>query len=160
MGLFIAMPMLLTVFHEAGHYYAAKLCGIDCLAFTLGVGPAIVRVPISRTPHTTPRPSSPCKLVLRALPIGGSVTYDDRYWALSHSKRALLSAAGWMADVLVASAVIPIACLIGVTSPTAAVICGLVAMRAACSLLPITSDGRSTLAHLWRAARSKALAPA
>lgn len=81
-GLFIILPMLSTICHEAGHYYAAKLCGIDSEEFALGRGPALLRV------RVTP---SGCKFALRMFPVGGKVTYDDRYWQLSYAKRAFMS---------------------------------------------------------------------
>ena len=73
-GLFIVVPMLLVICHEAGRYYAAKPCGIDSKEFALGKGAALLRV------RATP---SGCKLALRMFHFGGRVTYDDRYLQLS-----------------------------------------------------------------------------
>ena len=145
-GLLIIVPMLSTVCHEAGHYYAAKLCGIDSEEFALGKGPAFLRV------RVTP---SGCKLALRVFPFGGRVTYDDRYWQVSYTGRAFMSAAGWMADVLVAIVVIAAAYLVGATGPIATVVCGLVAFRVAFNLLPVTGDGRKTMRYLWLAATDR-----
>ncbi len=142
-ALLVVVPILLDVCHEAGHYYAAKLCGIDSEEFALGKGPAILRV------GATP---SGCKLALRVFPFGGRVTYDDRYRQVSYARRAFMSAAGWMADVLVAIVVIAAAYLVGATGPIATVVCGLVGFRVAFNLLPVTSDGRKTLRYLWLAA--------
>jgi membrane-associated protease RseP (regulator of RpoE activity) len=145
-GLFIILPMLSTICHEAGHYYAAKLCGIDSEEFALGREPALLRV------RVTP---SGCNLALRMFPVGGKVTYDDRYWQLSYAKRAFMSAAGWLADVTVAVAAIASACLMGATGPIATIACGMIGLRAAVNMLPVTSDGRKTLLYLWLAATDR-----
>ncbi|GMG95136.1 hypothetical protein RN01_25010 [Cupriavidus sp. SHE] len=146
-GPLIGLQMLMTVCHEAGHYYAAKLCGIDSEEFALGVGPAIFRT------RATP---SGCKFALRMLPLGGRVTYDDRYWQLSCAKRAFMSAAGWMADVLVALIVAAVVYLVGATGPIPVLVCCLVGFRAAYNLLPFTSDCRMTIRYLWLAITGRA----
>lgn len=146
LGLFIVLPMLSTICHEAGHYYAAKLCGIDSEEFALGKGPAFLRV------RVTP---SGCKLALRVFPFGGRVAYDDRYQQLSYAKRAFMSAAGWLADLIVAVVVGVLAYLIGATGPVATVACGLIGLRVVYNLLPVTSDGRKTLRYLWLAATKR-----
>lgn len=146
LSLLILLSLLLTVFHEAGHYYAAKLCGIDSKEFALGRGPTILRV------RATP---SGCKFALRMFPAGGMVTYDDRYCELGYAKRAFMSSAGWMMDVVVATVVITVVVLLGVTGPLITFLCTLVGMRAVCNLLPITDDGRKTIRYLWLAATER-----
>ncbi|MBY0365108.1 MAG: M50 family metallopeptidase [Burkholderiaceae bacterium] len=146
-GLLIVVPMLATICHEAGHYYAAKLCGIDSEEFALGTGPAILRV------RVTP---SGCTLALRAFPFGGRVTYDERYWQVSYAGRAFMSAAGWMADAIVAAVVVAATYLADATGPVATAVCGIVAFRVAYNLLPLTGDGRKTLRYLWLAATDRA----
>ncbi|MGQ3054934.1 MAG: site-2 protease family protein [Roseateles sp.] len=143
----IILPMLLTVFHEAGHYYAAKLCGIDSSEFSLGIGPAILRVPAT---------ASGCDLTFRLFPFGGRVTYDERYFQLGYGKRALLSAAGWLVDVAVATTVVLVIHVSDATGPVTTIIAVMVASRAALNLLPITSDGRRFLHHLWLLAIGRA----
>ena len=54
------LGVLITV-HEAGHFLAARLCGIEVQEFAMGMGPAL----ISRTSKKG------TKFSLRALPIGG-----------------------------------------------------------------------------------------
>lgn len=145
-GVFIIM-MLGTVCHEAGHYYAGKLCGLECIEFELGRGPVILRKQV------TP---AGCQLVLRLLPAGGQVSYDDRYWTVSYAGLAFMSAAGWLADVFVAIIGIGTAYLIGATGPISTVVCFVLALRVAYNLLPITSDGKKTAQYLWLAARERA----
>ena len=63
MHVLLALLMLgvLIMVHEAGHYFAARACGIDVQEFAMGMGPAI----FSRTGKNG------TKFSLRALPIGG-----------------------------------------------------------------------------------------
>lgn len=63
MHVFLALLMLgvLITVHEAGHFLAARLCGIEVQEFAMGMGPAL----ISRTSRKG------TKFSLRALPIGG-----------------------------------------------------------------------------------------
>lgn len=142
-GLVICVPMLATICHEAGHYYAAKLCRIDAIEYSLGKGPAILRIPAT---------TSGCTFVLRIFPFGGQVIYDDRYWHLNYLRRAFLSAAGWMTDICLATLVITTAYLTSATGPIATFICGVVGFNVLTGLLPVTSDGRKTLKYLWLAA--------
>lgn len=51
---------ILIFFHEAGHFVAAKLCGVKVNEFALGMGPALVKKQKGETLYA-----------LRALPIGG-----------------------------------------------------------------------------------------
>jgi membrane-associated protease RseP (regulator of RpoE activity) len=144
--LFVALPMLFTICHEAGHYYAAKLCGIDSEEFALGKGPAFLRV------RVTP---SGCKLALRVFPFGGCVFYDDRYQQLSYAKRAFMSSAGWLVDLIVAVVVFAVAYFINATGPVAAVVCDIIGLRVVYNLSPVTSDGRTTARYLWLAATER-----
>ena len=56
----LMLGVLITV-HEAGHFFAARLCGIEVQEFAMGMGPAL----ISRTSKKG------TKFSLRLLPIGG-----------------------------------------------------------------------------------------
>ena len=56
----LMLGVLITV-HEAGHYLAARACGIEVQEFAMGMGPAL----ISRTGRRG------TKFSLRLLPIGG-----------------------------------------------------------------------------------------
>jgi membrane-associated protease RseP (regulator of RpoE activity) len=137
---FIALPMCSTVCHEAGHYYAAMLCGVGCEEFKLGIGPLLIKHKVN---------SSGCQLAIGLFPFGGRVTYDDRYYQLTHAKRAFLSAAGWLVDVIVAAIVLSIAYRLQVIGPAATIVCGLVSVRVIVNLTPLTGDGRNTFRHLW-----------
>ena len=56
----LMLGVLITV-HEAGHFLAARACGIEVQEFAMGMGPAL----ISRTSKKG------TKFSLRLLPIGG-----------------------------------------------------------------------------------------
>lgn len=56
---------VIIIIHELGHFTAAKLCGIQVNEFALGMGPVILRKKGKETEY-----------VIRALPIGGSVSME------------------------------------------------------------------------------------
>jgi len=139
--IFIALAIVLplsTICHEAGHYYAAKLCGIDCKEFSLFNGPALLKL----------RVSNECNFVLRLFPIGGYVVYNERYNRLSYGQRAFICAAGWLADVIVATIVLTVAYIVGTREPVTVMVCCLVIYKVAIYLLPVTRDNRSVLRNL------------
>jgi hypothetical protein len=144
----VAVPiaMFLTIIHESGHYYAAKLCGIDCKEFSLGSGPVILRI------NATP---SGCKLAVRLIPLGGRVTYDDRWWQLSYPKRAFLSAAGWMADLISAFLILSLAYEFGAQTPIQTILVAYVILLITIGLTPITKDGRRVIQWFWMAAKER-----
>jgi len=61
----IAFGILITV-HEAGHFLAAKLCGVKVVEFAIGMGPKIFK-----------RQGSETLFTLRALPIGGYCAMEE-----------------------------------------------------------------------------------
>lgn len=63
--LFLIALSLLIFIHELGHFLFAKLFGVYCMEFSLGMGPAIFSKKFSHDPET--------KYSLRCLPIGGYV---------------------------------------------------------------------------------------
>ncbi|MBD5129922.1 MAG: peptidase [Ruminococcaceae bacterium] len=56
---------VIIVLHELGHFFAAKLCGIYVKEFAFGMGPIILRKKGKETEY-----------VIRALPIGGSCSFE------------------------------------------------------------------------------------
>ena len=60
--IFIAILLLLVLIHEAGHFFAAKLCGVKVEEFAFGFPPRIFSVKKGETNY-----------VFNALPIGGYV---------------------------------------------------------------------------------------
>ena len=63
--LFLIALSLLIFIHELGHFLFAKLFGVYCMEFSLGMGPAIFSKKFKKDPETT--------YSLRCLPIGGYV---------------------------------------------------------------------------------------
>lgn len=63
--LFLVSLSLLIFVHELGHFTFAKIFGVYCHEFSLGMGPAIVKKKFKKDKETT--------YSLRALPIGGYV---------------------------------------------------------------------------------------
>ncbi len=97
---------ILVVFHELGHYTAARLCGVKVLRFSFGFGPVLARWQ-----------SSPDKTewVVSAVPLGGYVsmleqsqpglTDTERVHTFEHQtvwRRMLIVAAGPLANLLLA----------------------------------------------------------
>lgn len=65
---FAAAIALLVVFHEYGHYWVARRCGVKVLRFSLGFGPVLYRKHFA---------GSDTEWVLSAIPLGGYVKMLD-----------------------------------------------------------------------------------
>ena len=92
---------ILIFMHEGGHFLLARLCGVDVLEFSIGMGPSL----ISRTSKKTNT-----KYGLRALPIGGFVSMEgededsanpNAFCNKSVPKRMLIVIAGAVVNILV-----------------------------------------------------------
>jgi membrane-associated protease RseP (regulator of RpoE activity) len=110
MGVLSALAILaiLIVVHEAGHFFAATLQGIRVSGFSIGFGPVLLE-----------RQRRGVQFALRAIPLGGFVAFpdDDEDSAIPAddpdllrnrplSQRALVIAAGVLANLLLAWAVL------------------------------------------------------
>tara|TARA_Y100001968_G_scaffold330701_1_gene383296 strand:+ start:734 stop:1816 length:1083 start_codon:yes stop_codon:yes gene_type:complete len=95
---------LLILFHEAGHFFAARSQGIHVNGFSIGFGPAIFKKEINGVIYA-----------LRALPLGGFVSFPDEENDPQISKddpnllqnrpiaqRAFVISAGVLANLLIA----------------------------------------------------------
>ena len=60
---FLILLSVVVVIHEAGHLIAAKLFGVYCYEFSIGMGPAVYSKKTDETVYS-----------IRALPIGGYVS--------------------------------------------------------------------------------------
>ncbi len=85
---------LLIVFHELGHFTAAKLTGIKVLEFSIGMGPAIFKIQKGETLYS-----------LRALPIGGYVKMEGED-KNSEDERAFVNKPLWARMVVVVAGAI------------------------------------------------------
>lgn len=119
LGAFIITLGVLVTFHEFGHFWVARKCGVKVLTFSVGFGKAIWQ---RRGKDGT------CYQVSR-IPLGGYVRMlDERidevpeeerhlsYNSKSVSKRAAIVAAGPIANFLLAIAVLWLMFLLGVPS--------------------------------------------
>ena len=85
---------VIILIHELGHFTAAKLSGVRVNEFSLGMGPALFRFGKGETSY-----------VLRAFPIGGSVSMEGED-ADSEDKRAFCNKkAGFRIIIIVAGAI-------------------------------------------------------
>ncbi|MGB5145770.1 MAG: sigma E protease regulator RseP [Porticoccaceae bacterium] len=74
---FLVLGVLIT-FHEYGHFWVARRCGIRVLRFSIGFGPALVRW----------HDRSGTEFVVAALPLGGYVKMlDEREGEVAESER-------------------------------------------------------------------------
>ena len=118
---FLALGILIT-FHELGHYWVAKLCGVKILRFSLGFG----RVLIKRTDrHGT-------EWALSAIPLGGYVKMldensvepsalirKDSFQAQSVARRFAIVSAGPVFNLLLAVFFYSLLNLVGTQEPAA-----------------------------------------
>ena len=75
----IAVLATVIVIHELGHYSAARAQGIRVDEFSIGFGPVLLRLPHNDVP-----------VVLRALPIGGFVSFPRKVNRSRLEERGLL----------------------------------------------------------------------
>lgn len=139
---FIILHSMMTIVHESGHYYAAKIVGVGAQEFTLGSGPVAVSFPGEKTG---------CRVSIRLIPLGGRVLYDNRFWDTNNLQRAFMSLGGWIADCVLALTAISITVGLNISHPISLAICALLVGRSLTTLLPFTSDGRRTI-HYFRSA--------
>ena len=116
----LALGLLIAV-HEYGHYRMAVACGVKVLRFSVGFGKPLL---------TWRRKDSPTEFVLGALPLGGYVRMLDereapvdaaeRHLAFNTQplrSRALIVAAGPVANLLLAVALYTLVNWMGVEEP-------------------------------------------
>lgn len=90
--IFIAMALLCTVIHEAGHCLAARMNGVEVKEYSIGMGP---RLHSWQLKHM--------KLSLKLLPIGGSCDIDDDAMnGLPVSKKIIIFIGGVLGNLLLA----------------------------------------------------------
>ncbi|MBR9805583.1 RIP metalloprotease RseP, partial [bacterium] len=110
---------LLIAFHEFGHFWVARRCGVKVHRFSIGFGPALLRW----------RDRFDTDYVLAAIPLGGYVKMlDEREGPVDPAEqdaafnrqsawaRAAIVSAGPLANFILAIAVYWVVMLLGVTS--------------------------------------------
>lgn len=122
----VAIAVLIAV-HEWGHYRMAVACGVKVLRFSIGFGPTLARFKPRRQ-----RPGQETEFVVGAIPLGGyvrmldereaPVAADQRDRAFNTQplrSRALIVAAGPIANLVLAAALYAAVNWIGVDEPRA-----------------------------------------
>ncbi len=96
----VALGILVTV-HEAGHFFAAKRCGVKILTFSIGFGPILFKRTLK----------DGCIFAVSLIPLGGYVKMKgegeeasdpDSYMAQSLLKRTSIIAAGPLCNIFLA----------------------------------------------------------
>ena len=115
---------ILVFLHEAGHFIAARLCGVDVLAFSVGFGPVLLKKKIGKTEYR-----------LSLLPFGGycsmrgedafSKALDENlaeipkepngFYSVSKLRRIIIAFAGPFANYLTAVVCFAVVAAIGTT---------------------------------------------
>ena len=122
----VALGLLIAV-HEWGHYRMAVACGVKVLRFSVGFGKVVLRYKPRRQ-----RPGQDTEFVVGLLPLGGYVRMldereapvppEERHLAFNTQplrSRALIVAAGPVANLLLAVLLYALVNWIGVTEPRA-----------------------------------------
>lgn len=100
----VYFPMLFAVlgfsfvimFHECGHFIAAKLCGLNVPVFSLGFGPALFKIFFYNTTFQ-----------IALIPLGGYVSFDPILFSLlPFLKQTIIIFAGIFANIILAFALI------------------------------------------------------
>jgi regulator of sigma E protease len=118
---FLLTVSVLVVWHELGHYWAARRCGVRVQRFSLGFGPVL----FSRVSKKTG-----VEWAVSAVPLGGYVAMDDgrtaadessspsprRFSAQPLSNRAFIIVAGPLANLILASVLYWLIAVVGSTA--------------------------------------------
>ena len=154
LGAFIVAIAFLVAFHEWGHFAMARACGVKVLCFSLGFGPKLLSWTSSAT-GTEYR--------LAALPLGGFVRMlDEREAPVPENllaqafntqalfKRALIVAAGPLANLLLAVALYSLVNWMGfdapaprIAKPAAETIAAQAGLLGGETVLRVTADGEA-----------------
>ena len=98
---FIVLISVITIIHESGHFFAARICRVKVLDFSIGMGPSILQ---KQDRHQT-------NYNIRILPIGGFVqmlgegenSYEkDSFQSKPYHQRLFIVLAGPMANFILA----------------------------------------------------------
>jgi regulator of sigma E protease len=104
LGIIIGLGFLVFI-HELGHFFAAKMCKVEILTFSLGFGPDLIKHTYKGT-----------KYCVKAIPFGGFVTMagenpqeftgaKNEYLSLKWYKKVWISFAGPFSNYILAIAV-------------------------------------------------------
>ena len=124
---FLAALAILIAVHEWGHYRVAVACGVKVLRFSIGFGPTLARWKPRRQ-----HPGQDTEFVIAAFPLGGYVKMlderegpvapEERHQAFNTQplrSRALVVAAGPVANLVLAALLYALVNWVGVQEPRA-----------------------------------------
>ncbi len=109
----IALGILVTV-HEAGHFFAARMCGVKVLRFSIGFGNVLFKK----------TGKDGCEYAVSLIPLGGYVkmkgeneddTGDDSYKSKNVLQKAIIIAAGPLANIFLSCLLYFFVSIIGVS---------------------------------------------
>ena len=98
---FVVLISVITIIHESGHFFAARICRVKVLDFSIGMGPSILQ---KQDKHQT-------NYNIRVLPIGGFVQMlgegensaeKDSFQSKPYHQRLFIVLAGPMANFILA----------------------------------------------------------
>jgi len=98
---FVVLISVITIIHESGHFFAARICRVKVLDFSIGMGPSILQ---KQDKHQT-------NYNIRILPIGGFLqmlgegensTEKDSFQSKPYHQRLFIVLAGPMANFILA----------------------------------------------------------
>ena len=98
---FVVLISVITIIHESGHFFAARICRVKVLDFSIGMGPSILQ---KQDRHQT-------NYNIRILPIGGFVqmlgevensSEKDSFQSKPYHQRLFIVLAGPMANFILA----------------------------------------------------------
>ena len=98
---FVVLISVITIIHESGHFFAARICRVKVLDFSIGMGPSILQ---KQDKHHT-------NYNIRILPIGGFVqmlgegensSEKDSFQSKPYHQRLFIVLAGPMANFILA----------------------------------------------------------
>ena len=98
---FVVLISVITIIHESGHFFAARICRVKVLDFSIGMGPSILQ---KQDKHQT-------NYNIRVLPIGGFVqmlgegessSEKDSFQSKPYHQRLFIVLAGPMANFILA----------------------------------------------------------
>ena len=137
--LFFCFPICLTVLHEFGHYYAARLFGIQSIEFSLGKGPVLFK---SLFP-------SGCVFVLRLFPFGGRVVYGRAFERAPFLNRAVMSAAGGFLEIVLAALFAFLSLMFHFTHPFVILLISYAFLHGCLFFTPLTGDRRKIIYYVF-----------
>ena len=144
----ILLMSCILIIHEAGHYYAVKLCSGTPIKFCIGKT-HLFGIPLKMS---FVNKSDNCLVEFGFYYPSGFVQYNsDTYGRLSFFKKAFISSAGWIAEGLMFLILITFSTFLQLDSIYYVFVYYYMKFRLIFILTPVTSDGRKFIKYLFNA---------